>query len=62
MARELVQLQRDADTLIESLREDWRAITDPTVIPGAREGIRIHMQWCMEELEGLWKRIERFDA
>ena len=59
---ELDQLRRDADTLIDSLRDDWRMIVDPSAVPGAREGIRIHILWCIEELQGLWKRIEKFDA
>jgi len=59
---ELEQLQRDADTLIVSLRDDWSSLVNPSTLPEAKEGIRIHMQWCMEELMGLWKQIEAFNA
>ncbi len=59
---ELGKLRRDADTLIESLQRDWRDIADPATLPEARELIRIHIQWCLDELSGLWKQIEQFNA
>jgi hypothetical protein len=62
MATELEHLQRDANTLIESLRHDWRDITDISKPAGEREGIRVHIDWCLAELRGLWEEIEAIDA
>lgn len=59
---ELEKLQRDANGLVESLRRDWLDIVDLSKPAGEREGIRVHIDWALAELRGLWERIEAIDA
>ena len=55
---ELKKARRDADALIESLRLDWRELAEGSHTAEQAEGIKIHMKWCLEELEGLPQQLD----
>ena len=50
------KLQRDMDTLRDSIRRDWQ---DVSRLSGkAREDVLEHLIWCDGELAGLRRRLE----
>ena len=62
MAANLSKLQRDAEEMMDSLRHDWRIIGDPSRPAQDREGCRLHVSYCLEQLEKIAGQIEAFDA
>ena len=52
------KLQRDIDTLRESIKLDWQDIATKQLSATERQGIRQHIQWCTDELKNLYEKLE----
>jgi hypothetical protein len=52
------KLQRDIDTLRESIKLDWQDIATKQLSPTEKQGIKQHIQWCTDELKNLYERLE----
>lgn len=52
------KLQRDIDTLRESIKLDWQDIATKQLSLTERKDIKQHIQWCSDELKSLYDRLE----
>lgn len=52
------KLQRDIDTLRESIKLNWQDIATKQLSPNEKQGIKHHIQWCMDELKNLYEKLE----
>jgi len=52
------KLQRDIDTLRESIKLNWQDIAIKQLSATQRQGVKQHVQWCTDELKKLYERLE----
>ncbi|MDO9272699.1 MAG: hypothetical protein Q7T94_06750 [Rugosibacter sp.] len=52
------KLQRDIETLKESIRLNWQELGTTSFKPTDRDGIRQNIKWCLEELQSLYDQLE----
>ena len=52
------KLQRDIDTLRESIKLEWQDIATKQLSITERQDIKQHIQWCSDELKNLYERLE----
>lgn len=52
------KLQRDIDTLRESIKLEWQDIATKQLNITERQDIKQHIQWCTDELKNLYERLE----
>jgi hypothetical protein len=52
------KLIRDIDTLIDSLREDWKDLATKNMTPEERADTKQHIQWLVQELEELLRKLD----
>lgn len=52
------KLQRDIDTLRESIKLDWQDIATNQLSANDKKGIKQHIQLCIDELKNLNERLE----
>ena len=50
-------LQRDIETLKESIRLNWQDVNTPGLTTQEREDIRKNIKWCLDELQNLFSQL-----
>jgi hypothetical protein len=56
------KLDRDIETLLDSIKSDWVEMANPLLTREQRQGIRNHIKSCLDELPDLLSRQEALDA
>jgi hypothetical protein len=56
------RIKADIDTLLGSVKQDWKDLNGLRLDANERARIRMHVQWCIKELADLAHRLDAPDS